>query len=280
MIGSASAPGSSGNLGPGFDVLGLALELRCTVTAKTSDVLVLEEPHGAVEIEEGHILARAVTAAVDLPMRLWIDSPIPLARGLGSSSAVASAATAASIRAAGREPTHDEIYEIVAAIEGHGDNVAASVYGGLVAVGRDGPNSLEIHPSLIPVVAVPDFPLKTSAARSVLPEFVERGVASRTAARTVLLVEGLRTADPATLAAARGDEMHEEPRGPLSPLTGQLIEASLAAGALHAAWSGAGPSALAFATEDTRENVVAAMESVLGEEGRTMTPPIDFTGLR
>ena len=105
-------------------------------------------------------------------------------------------------------------------------------------------------------------------------------MASRTAARTVLLVEGLRTADPATLAAARGDEMHEEPRGPLSPLTGQLIETSLAAGALHAAWSGAGPSALAFATEDTRENVVAAMESVLGEAGRTMTPPIDFTGLR
>ena len=280
MIGSASAPGSSGNLGPGFDVLGLALELRCTVTAKTSDVLVLEEPHGTVAIEEGHILARTVTAAVDRPMRLWIDSPIPLARGLGSSSAVASAAAAASIRAAGREPTHDEIYEIVAAIEGHGDNVAASVYGGLVAVGRDGPRSLEIHPALIPVVAVPNFPLKTSAARSVLPEFVDRGVASRTAARTVFLVEGLRTADPVTLSAARGDEMHEEPRGPLSPLTGQLIEASLAAGALHAAWSGAGPTALAFATEDTRESVVAAMESVLGEKGRVMTPPIDFTGLR
>ena len=280
MIGSASAPGSSGNLGPGFDVLGLALDLRCTVTAKASDVLVLEEPHGAVEIEEGHILARTIAAAVDRPMRLWIDSPIPLARGLGSSSAVAAAAAAASIRAAGREPTREEVYEIVAAIEGHGDNAAASVFGGLVIIGKDGPRSLEIHRGLIPVVAVPDTPLQTSAARSVLSDLVARDVASRTVARTVFLVEGLRTADPAALAAARGDEMHEEPRVSLSPLTGRLIEVALDAGALHAAWSGAGPSALAFATEDTREKVVAAMRSVLGGEGRTMVLEVAHAGLR
>jgi homoserine kinase len=280
MTGSASAPGSSGNLGPGFDVLGLALDLRCTVTAKTSDALVLEEPHGAVEIEEGHILARTVAAAVDRPMRLWIDSPIPPARGLGSSSAVAAATAAASIRAAGREPTREEVYEIVASIEGHGDNAAASVYGGLVIVGREGPRPLEIHRALIPVAGVPDFPLQTSAARSVLPEMVGRDVASRTAARTVFLVEGLRTADAAMLAAAAGDELHEAPRGPLSPLTGRLIEASRNAGALHVAWSGAGPSALAFATEDTRDDVVAAMQSVLGDEGRAMTLEVAHTGLR
>lgn len=280
MTGSASAPGSSGNLGPGFDVLGLALDLRCAVTAKTSDALVLEEPHGAVEIEEGHILARTVAAAVDRPMRLWIDSPIPPARGLGSSSAVAAATAAASIRAAGREPTREEVYEIVAAIEGHGDNAAASVYGGLVIVGRNGPRPLEIHRALIPIAAVPDTPLQTSAARSALPEVVSRGVASRTVARTVSLVEGLRTADPALLAAARGDELHEEPRAPLSPLTGRLIAVSLAAGALHAAWSGAGPAALAFATEDTRDKVVAAMQSELGDQGRTMILEVAHTGLR
>jgi len=279
MIGSASAPASSGNLGPGFDVLGLALDMRCTVTAKESDVLVLEEPHGAVALSAGHILARTVTAVCDRPMRLWIDSPIPSARGLGSSSAVASAAAAATIRAAGREPGRDEVYEIVSAIEGHGDNVAATVYGGLVAVGQDGPRSFDIHPDLIPVVGIPDVPLETPAARSVLPEVVSRSAATRSVARAVMLVDGLRLLDRGALTASRGDEMHEEPRSALSPLTGALIAAALDAGAVHAAWSGAGPSALAFATGQTVGAVRAALESVLGDDGRAATLSVDYAGL-
>lgn len=279
MIGTASAPASSGNLGPGFDVLGLALDMRCTVTAKESDVLLLEEPHGSVELSKGHILAQAVAAVTDRAMHLWIDSPIPPARGLGSSAAVATAAAAAAIRAAGREPGREEVYEVVTAIEGHGDNVAAAIYGGLVAVGQDGPRSLEIHPELTAVVGIPDVPLETPAARSVLPETVSRGAATRSVARALMLVDGLRLLDRGALAAARGDEMHEEPRSELSPLTGEMIGAALDAGAVHAAWSGAGPSALAFATARTVEAVKAALESVLGDRGRAVVLAVDYTGL-
>lgn len=280
MIGTASAPASSGNLGPGFDVLGLALDLRCTVTAKESEVLLLEEPHGSVQIAAGHILARSVEASTDRPMHLWIESAIPIARGLGSSSAVASAAAAAAMRAAGREPDRDEVYEIVAAIEGHGDNVAAAVYGGLVAVGQEGPRALDVHPDLILVIGIPDTPLETVAARSVLPEMVSRGVATRSVSRALALVDGLRRADPDAFAAARGDELHEGPRDALSLPTGRLIAAALEAGAMHAAWSGAGPSALAFTTAETCDEVVAAMASVLGSGGRATTIGIDTTGLR
>jgi homoserine kinase len=95
----------------------------------------------------------------------------------------------------------------------------------------------------------------------------------------VALVDGLRTADPAALAAARGDELHEGPRAMLSPVTGAMIDAARDAGALHASWSGAGPSALALVTADHLGAVVSAMERVLGDAGEVLTPSVDYEGL-
>jgi homoserine kinase len=167
----------------------------------------------------------------------------------------------------------------VAAIEGHGDNVAAAVHGGLTAVGADGPRSLPISDQLVPIVGVPNERLATSEARDVLPAEVSLATAARSVGRAVALVDGLRTADPAALAAARGDELHEGPRALLSPLTGAVIAAARDAGALHASWSGAGPSALALVTPDHRDAVVAAMEQVLGDAGEVMTLAVDYEGL-
>ena len=177
------------------------------------------------------------------------------------------------------EPERDWIYEIVAAIEGHGDNVAAAVHGGCTAVGVDGPQSLPISDQLVPVVGVPNDRLATSEARDVLPAQVSLPTAARSVGRAVALVDGLRTADAAALAAARGDELHEGPRAVLSPVTGALIDAARDAGALHASWSGAGPSALALVTADRRDAVVVAMEQVLGETGEVMTLSVDYDGL-
>lgn len=277
---SASAPASSGNLGPGFDVLGLALDLRCVVEAVPADRLSVDDGDGPVDLAPRDMLFGAVMAAVDRPMALTVDNSIPRTRGLGSSSAVTAAAATAAVRAVGREPAREDIYELIARIEGHGDNAAPAVYGGLMAVGSNGPHRLEIEPSILPIVGIPDTRLATRRARKAVPSEVSVAAASRNVGRAVLLVEGLRTGDPSAFAAATGDEFHEEARGPLSPITTAMIDAARSAGALHAAWSGAGPTTLALVTSETQSAVIDALELVLGASGVVRALSVDFEGLR
>ena len=130
MSGQASAPASSGNLGPGFDCVALALELRCRVTAEPSDEWILEQ-NGAVSLgRESDLIVRAVRMAVDRPMRLAIENDIPRSRGLGSSSAVSTAAAVASMRVLDRPVDAEKLFRIICELEGHADNAAAAVYAG------------------------------------------------------------------------------------------------------------------------------------------------------
>jgi homoserine kinase len=280
MTGSASTPASSGNLGPGFDVLGLALNPRGTVEAMPAERLTVDDGEGPVALAAGDLLFDAVMSAVNRPMALVVQNEIPRARGLGSSSAVMAAAAAAAIRAIGSEPVRREVYEVVATIEGHGDNAAPTVWGGLMAVGSNGPHRLEMHPDLVAVVGIPETRLLTRHARDVVPAEVPLAAASRNVGRSVLLVEALRTGDPSAFEAASGDEFHEAARGPLSPITVGMIDAVRSAGALHACWSGAGPTTLAIATTETRSAVVEAFEAVLGDSGVAKVLAVDYDGLR
>jgi homoserine kinase len=211
------------------------------------------------------------------PFEIDIESEIPSTRGLGSSAALLVAAAAAMGGAA--DP--DDAFAAALAVEGHPDNVAAAAYGGLVLVGADGSiHRGAVHPSLHVVVAVPDEELSTAAAREVLPDSVDRGVAVRTAARLALLVEGLRTGESAALRAALGDELHQEPRAALTDLPGSLIEAAVASGAAFAAWSGAGPSVVALVDENSLDEVTAAFDFVLDGDGATLELEIDREGVR
>jgi homoserine kinase len=272
---TASAPASSANLGPGFDVLALALNLRCTVSAESADewsVLSGDEPASQATVE----MVRSVAGDAG-PHSVRIDSEIPVGRGLGSSAAVL-VATAAAISG---EADRDDLFEVAAAVEGHPDNVAAAVFGGLVAVGADGSvNRLAVHPSLQVVVAVPDEVLSTAEARAVLPSEVSRQVAVRSAARLAVLIEGLRTADSVSLLAALGDEMHEAPRRSITETPARLIAAALDAGAAYASWSGAGPSVLGFVVEDSIDPVTAALEDALEGAGSVLELAIDQEGAR
>jgi homoserine kinase len=279
MTGSASAPASSGNLGPAYDVLGLALGLRCTVEAAVSERMTVDDGEGPVRLDSDDLLFEAVMGSVARPMALVVDNEIPRARGLGSSSAVMAAAASAARRAVGAEVNRREIYELVAAIEGHGDNAAPAVWGGLMAVGSNGPHRLELHPGLVAVVGVPNTRLLTRRAREVVPTEVPLAAASRNVARSVMLVEALRTGDPTAFESAAGDEFHEAARGPLSPITMEMIEVARSVGALHACWSGAGPTVLAFATGDSSGAVTAALEVVLGDAGKVMVLTVDYEGL-
>ena len=278
---TATAPGSSANLGPGYDVLALALDLRCRVSVEAAaEWLVLS---GGVPAESGGLdLVRRTAEAVapgSGPLRVEIESEIPLARGLGSSAALIVATAGAAREFAGVSADADELLPIAAGVEGHADNVAAALYGGLVAVGAMGEiRFLEMHPSLESLVAVPDETLPTEEARRATAGPVGAGVAARTSARLAMLLEGLRTGDPVALAAATGDELHESRRAHLSSVTGLLMEAALEAGALHACWSGAGPSVLAFVTAEKSEAVRNALAATL-QGGYVLSPDIDRNGL-
>lgn len=274
----ASAPASSANLGPGFDCLGLGLELRCRVEAHLADTWVVEELDKAFEPRPADYVRRVVTDAIGRPARLVIDNQVPRSRGLGSSAAVMTACAAAALRAAGEEPTSEQLYELVTAIEGHGDNAGAAVYGGLVAVAGNTLRHLELSPDLAFVFGVPHERLKTREARHALPAEIPRAAAARNVARTAFLVEGLRTGDPAAFAEAGGDEIHEAYRHPLSPITGQMMAAARAAGALHTAWSGAGPTAIAITTDP--QPVVAALEAALADRGRVLVLDVAKDGWR
>jgi len=261
---TASAPASSANLGPAFDSMALALELRCVVVAELADSWSVEHvgdhrPRGA---ESDAVLIAARMAVGDgSPMRLTVNNAIPIASGLGSSSAAFVAGVAAAMRAAGNDPNPDHVFRVAADLEGHDDNVAAAVYGGLILVPAEGmPVRLPIHPSLHPVVAIPSTRLSTKTARSALASSFSRDVTIRTIARVAALTAGLLTADPKLLASAHGDEIHEAARSDLSPEVAQMIRIARGAGAFHAARSGAGPSVLALVGSDGLSDVVAAFK--------------------
>lgn len=278
---SASAPASSGNLGPGFDTLGLAFELRCRVSAEIADEWSSDHigkhqlPAGA---QDGVLLA--AQAAVQQPLALTVDNDVPLSRGLGSSSAATAAAAACALATVEGSVDPQQVYELVAEFEDHGDNAAAAVFGGLQAVDGDRqPFSLELHPDWVFLVAVPDYCLSTSDARAVLTQNVDRAVIVRNLGRLMSLIEGLRTGDASLLCRAGGDELHELPRAGLHQRATTLMTGAREAGAAHASWSGAGPSVLAVCREDAVHPVSTAMTNILGGQGHVVRLVVATQGL-
>ncbi len=279
MIGEASAPGSSGNLGPGFDTLALAVALRCRATAEPSETMTITEHGSTKRLEQSDMIYRAVEMAVGRPMHITLENEIPRARGLGSSGAVTSSAAAAAMKSVGDTGGRRKVFEIATELEGHADNPAASVFGGLVAATSTGIKQLEFHGSLQLVVGIPDAKLRTADARKALPVSVPLDAVTRTISRLSFLIAGLTTGDTDALSHAGGDEIHEVPRADLSPISGELMEAARRAGAAHACWSGAGPSVLAFTTTASRGRVIGAMGGVLGMSGEVLALRVDYDGL-
>jgi homoserine kinase len=277
----ASAPASSANLGPAFDAMAVAVELRCRVDATLAggwSVEHLGSDAPAAGSEDAVLIAARCAVGSDRPLALKVDNEIPLGRGLGSSSAAFAAGALAAWKAVGEQHPIERLFELVTELEGHPDNAAAAVYGGLVLAAGPVVHRLPWNPMLRLVVAVPSLPFATKEARSVLPSAYPMEVVVRTIARTASLVAGLMTGDGEVLRSASGDELHEAPRGQIRPDSAGLISAALSAGAYHACWSGAGPSVLALCPAESVESVAQAMDRQLAGDGYVLKPEVATTG--
>ena len=271
-------PASSANLGPGFDSLGLALDIYDEVVAMVSDdagvlVEVSGEGEGTVALDASHLVAKAMARAFDaLGTRpagfvLRCTNAIPHGRGLGSSAAaiVGGLVLARGLVEGGQDALPDEeLLQLALAMEDHPDNIAAALHGGMTIgwlddLGRARVVRRDVHPDVAAAVAVPSQALLTNDARAALPASVSLDDAVHNLSRSALLVHALTT-EPQLLFDATDDRLHQEQRRSMYPLSMELVDALRAQG-IAAVISGAGPSVLALGSAEQ----VAALSEIAGE---------------
>ena len=263
-------PATSANLGPGFDSAGLALQLYDDVAVRVTGAgLALDitgEGSGELPRDERHLVVSALRAAFDRMggqphgLEVVCANRIPQSRGLGSSSAaIVSAVVAARALVAGGDALLDDdaCLALATELEGHPDNVAACLRGGITFAWMQGsiPYAirLEPHADLAPVAFVPALRSSTAQVRGLLPTTVPYADAVLNASRAALLPYALTT-NPALLLAATEDRLHQGYRAPAMPGTAALV-ARLRERGVPAVVSGAGPAVLALTTAATRASV-------------------------
>lgn len=269
-------PGSTSNLGAGFDCMGVAVQrwLRVTARAGGAARAPTVDRRGTLStldaLPDADLVYRGFVAACrragqDVPagLALAADSDIPVARGLGSSAAATVAGAAAAAALLGLDLDRDAIATLSAELEGHPDNVGPAVYGGAVLV-LPAPHGLHVtpllvHQSLALAFAVPAFSVETKRARAVLPTTVPHAVAASAAAKSAALVHGLAHADGRLIAAGMDDVLHVPFRRSLVPGYDAVTAAARDAGAFGATLSGSGPTVLAVAPLDRAAAVCEAM---------------------
>lgn len=270
---AVTVPATSANLGPGFDTLGLALSIydRLSVSSFADGRLEIEVTgSGAKEIprDATNLVVRAIAhvyadAGRELPgMRIVAENGVPHGRGLGSSGAAVTAGIliAKGLLAGDVDLDDDALLRLATELEGHPDNVAPALFGGLTIAwtGERGPQhkKLLVHRGVAPLVFVPGFTMSTSLARSLQPPQVPREDAVFNVSRSALLVAAL-TQSPELLLDATADRLHQDYRGAAMPETLRLVQELRQAG-FAAVVSGAGPSVLVLA--DGPGNRQAAVE--------------------
>lgn len=289
-------PASSANLGPGFDALGLALGLHNEVVAEEAERVTVEvrgEGEGHLDTGEDNAVARGVRAAYEAAGRkftgcaLTCVNRIPLSRGLGSSAAAIVAGLVAGNALLGEPLDRAALLGLAAAAEGHPDNVAAALYGGLTvsSAGEGGAQAiaLPVPRDIRWVALVPEVTASTAEARAVLPASVPRGDAVFNVQRVALLLAALQARRLDALGAALEDRLHQPYRLRLFPWMPEVVAAARDAGARGCVLSGAGPALLAVVTgpRATAEAVARAMEAALaraGVRGVAHDLPVDGQG--
>jgi homoserine kinase len=273
-------PASSANLGPGFDALGLALDVYLECRFRPSSALQIQvSGRDAEQISTGEdnyiwMTAQGVARGCGREMpavEMEIKNGIPLGKGMGSSAAALVAAVAMANEVLGLGFDVNRILQEAAALEGHPDNVAACVLGSIVASAFDSSGKacavrMEIHPKYNVAVIVPDFMLPTVEARRALPESYSKFDTIFNVQRSTLLLAALTSGATGAFPTALEDRMHQPYRAPLVPGLEEIVQLR-APGLLGCALSGAGPSILVF-HERGHEDVCELVRRVFEQHGK------------
>ncbi len=300
-IATVEVPASSANLGSGFDCFAAALSLKLRAELFAGDeagILLNAHGEGAPgpdDDPEQNLLLRGFREGLRLALgaergaaawRIEVSSMIPAARGLGSSAAAIVAGLLLGAAAGRRAPDADELLSLAATLEGHPDNVAAALYGGitLAVAGAMGSTPVlrrfRVPEAWIPVAFIAGTPSHTHAMRSALPDSVPHHEAAAAAARAALLATAVITSDAGLLRTAMDDRLHQPYRLPLLPGTSELIESAYEHGAAGAALSGAGPSVLAICDSPMTAHSVEKAWNAAGVQGMATRLRFDLAGAR
>lgn len=286
-------PATTANLGPGFDCLGVALGLYNEFEFEKIDegleILVEGEAIDIIPRDESSLIVQAAQVLCDkldrpLPaMCITQKNYVPAASGMGSSSTAVIAGLLGANALLDAGLTKQDILEIGTELEGHPDNVAPALFGGLILVPM-GVTPLHIEKFTVKplevVVTLPDFELLTVNARAALPKVVAYGDAIFNLARTPLVIRALEQGDYVKLGIAMQDKLHQPYRMPLVPGMKEGMDAARQAGAAAVAISGAGPSIIAFAPQKHHEigRAVRTAFAQAGLKSRSWILPLDNTG--
>lgn len=261
---TVNVPATTANLGPGFDCLGLALDVWNTIQVQPSRqtrVQLRGETEG-LPADSSNAAIQAMRMVYDRfgktlpPLRVTMTNRIPIGRGLGSSAAALIGGLVAANALIGEPFNQNEILALAMAEEGHLDNISAALYGGMTisVVEGDEIMSVRLEPpeDWRAVLFVPRGTLSTQYARTVLPKRVSRADAVFNIGRAALIAYAFAQGDPAPLTLATQDRLHQPYREKLIPGMPEMLDAVRAAGATGAALSGAGPGLVAFAPNAAR----------------------------
>lgn len=280
-------PGTSANIGPGFDSLGCAFNIYNMLTfTRAAKTTVTGCP--AAYANEDNLALVAFRAACrragkePCPVSLHIETNVPVSRGLGSSATLFVGGALGADRLLSLGLSRADIFEIANELEGHPDNVAPATFGGFTAClvdnGKPYATSVPIHPSLRFCAFVPDFELTTSRARSVLPEVVSRADAVSNLTHVAVLLSAIREGDTALLSLALSDRLHEPYRRPLIPGFEEAEQIARACGAHAFFISGSGSTCMAIYTDAAFPAAVTARMAEVLPAWRVLPLEVDREG--
>ena len=279
---TVSVPATSANLGPGYDSLGIAVELRDFVTATLTNepgvvVQIVGQGAGELPTDETHLVAKTIIetcATFGQPivgLNIECKNAIPQGRGMGSSAAAIVAGLVIARELCEASISEPELLQLATDIEGHPDNAAACLLGGLTIAwvdksGKADAVAMNVNPEIIPVFGVPKSELSTHKARGLIPAEIPHVDAAFNVARSALLIAAM-IGSPELLLEATEDRLHQQYRVEAYPESMALVE-NLRSQGIAACISGAGPSVLALCTT---QNAAQAME-IVAEQGFSAVP--------
>jgi homoserine kinase len=272
-------PASTSNLGPGYDCLGIALQIYNEVTVATRAGSAAEAVTPSGMAGDAAQLFFQASGRNAFPFAWSVRGDVPQSRGMGSSVTVRLGLLSGLNQIAGSPLTVEHLFELCAQLEGHPDNAAPAAFGGFVVCGGAKLARFEVAPELKFVLLIPDFEVATPEARKVLPPQIDRLSAVRSCANACRITAAFATRDYELLRGAFLDGLHQPFRQPLIPFLPEVISAGEAAGAIGGFLSGSGSTICCVTTGDS-DAVAAAMLAASRNAGaRTVITTADNTGL-